>query len=198
MSANPPPIERRRKPDEIRAQALEVGRRLLVEQGVHALTLKAIGAEVGTSHANLIYHFGSAEDFQVMLKDRLVQELTDAVKAMVERYRSGECELAAIVDAVLSAYSAGGVGRLLAWLALTGKMGGAQGLTGSIAELVEVLEGVVPGDGAAERARDLVWVMTGMALLESLYGETLNAMLGGQEIGARDRTVALLERLTAR
>ena len=45
--------ERRRKPETVRRHALEVARRLLVAEGPGAVTLKAIGAELGTLYAAL-------------------------------------------------------------------------------------------------------------------------------------------------
>src|SRR5215467_12817137 len=98
------PIERRRKPDAVREEALATGCRLLAKGGPGAITLKAVGAEMGMSHANLIHHFGSAEAFQDQLKCRLVQELTQTATALVHRYRAGQIQIADIVDMVFAAY----------------------------------------------------------------------------------------------
>ncbi len=49
-------------PQESRAAALEAARRLLIERGPQAVTLKAVAAEIGKTHANLLHHFGSAAE----------------------------------------------------------------------------------------------------------------------------------------
>ena len=50
----------RLSPEESRAAALEAARRLLIEHGPQAVTLKAVAAAIGKTHANLLHHFGSA------------------------------------------------------------------------------------------------------------------------------------------
>jgi AcrR family transcriptional regulator len=57
----------RLKPEESRAAALEAARRLLIDHGPHAVTLKAVAAEIGKTHANLLHHFGSAAGLQAAL-----------------------------------------------------------------------------------------------------------------------------------
>ena len=53
-------VRERLSPGESRAAAIEAARRLLIESGPQAVTLKAVAAEVGKTHANLLHHFGSA------------------------------------------------------------------------------------------------------------------------------------------
>ncbi|MFM8542890.1 MAG: TetR family transcriptional regulator, partial [Chakrabartia sp.] len=54
-------IERRRlSPEESRASALEAASAILIEAGPQAVTLKAVAARMGRTHANLLHHFGSA------------------------------------------------------------------------------------------------------------------------------------------
>ena len=62
----------RLSPEESRATALEAARRLLIEQGPQAVTLKAVAAEIGRTHANLLHHFGSAAGLQAELARSLV------------------------------------------------------------------------------------------------------------------------------
>ena len=55
-------VRERLSPAESRSTALEAARRLLIEAGPQAVTLKAVAAAVGKTHANLLHHFGSAAD----------------------------------------------------------------------------------------------------------------------------------------
>jgi AcrR family transcriptional regulator len=54
--------------EESRSAALEAARRLLIEQGPQAVTLKAVAAEIGKTHANLLHHFGSAAHHRSSVK----------------------------------------------------------------------------------------------------------------------------------
>src|SRR6516164_5351283 len=188
-------IERRRKPDDVREEALAIGRRLLAHGGPGAITLKAIGAEMGMSHANLIHHFGSAEAFQDQLKSALVQELTENATALVHRYRAGQVRIADIVDTVFAAYSSGGIGTLVAWSAMTKTGREDHGLNQAILELVTVLEGGMDGPLASSRARAAVSLVTFLALGESLIGDSLAKTMGSDKNEMRDLTVWILEQL---
>ncbi|MEO5810438.1 MAG: TetR family transcriptional regulator, partial [Sphingomicrobium sp.] len=50
---------KRLSPDESRAAAVGAARALLRDEGVAAITLKAVAARIGRTHANLLHHFGS-------------------------------------------------------------------------------------------------------------------------------------------
>ena len=60
-------VRSRLSQQESRSAALEAARRLLLEQGPQAVTLKAVAAEIGRTHANLLHHFGSAAGLQAEL-----------------------------------------------------------------------------------------------------------------------------------
>lgn len=186
--------DRRRKPDAVRKEALAIGRRLLIEGGPAAITLKAIGAEMGMSHANLIHHFGSAEAFQTQLKNMMVEELTRTVTALVRHDQDGS-STAEIVDTVFSAYGPGGLGRLVAWSATTGPAGEAPGLDEALRELVAVLEPLVGGPDTAAHARARVLLVSILALGDSLIGQSLARCLGSDPQEMRQLTVWILGQL---
>ena len=195
MSTTSENRERRRKPEAVRSEALAVGQRLLIEGGPRAITLKAVGAELGMSHANLIHHFGSAEAFQAQLSDAMLLQLTRTVTDLVERHARGAANVPLIVDAVFEAYGPGGVGMLVAWAALTGETRVAEGLTREVDALVAVLEQLNPGPDAAARARDTVRLVTSLAFADSLIGGPMSVMLGQPPGEGRARAVRLLQRL---
>jgi AcrR family transcriptional regulator len=60
-------IRKRLSPEQSRDAAIEAARALLVESGPQAVTLKAVAARIGRTHANLLHHFGSAADLQKAL-----------------------------------------------------------------------------------------------------------------------------------
>ncbi len=183
----------RRKAGDVRRQALAVGRRLLVGGGPGALTLKAVGAELKMSHANLIHHFGSAEAFQHDLKTFMAEELTRTVTALIEAgHRDDVGEL---VDLVFNAYAGGGIGILMAWSALTHTPERTREPLEAVGELVAVLESQMEGPDKARRARAMICFVTGLALADSLIGTGLAQIAGGDRRTMRDLTVTLVNQL---
>ena len=64
---------KRLSPEESRLAALEAARGLLIETGPQSVTLKAVGARIGRTHANLLHHFGSAAGLQKALAGHLAR-----------------------------------------------------------------------------------------------------------------------------
>jgi TetR/AcrR family transcriptional regulator, repressor for neighboring sulfatase len=187
-------FDRRRKPEAVRKEALEVGRRLLIAGGPTAITLKAIGAEMAMSHANLIHHFGSAEAFQKELKTSMVEELTRNVTELI-RHGGVAPDNGKIVDTVFTAYGRGGIGTLVAWLALSKSSDDGHELEPAIAELLAVIESLAEGPGAAMRGRASVLLVSALALGNSLFGKPLAKCVGSDPQELRDLTVWILEQL---
>ncbi|WP_267352075.1 TetR family transcriptional regulator, partial [Sphingomonas sp. GM_Shp_2] len=75
---------RRLPPEESRAQALDAARALLIESGPQAITLKAVAARMGRTHANLLHHFGSAADLQRALAERMATDITRQIGVAVQ------------------------------------------------------------------------------------------------------------------
>ena len=195
MSTNVPvATERRRKPDAVRRDALEVGRRLLIAGGPGAITLKAVGAELGMSHANLIHHFGSAEAFQSRLKDLMVQDLTRRMTAIIAD-GAGAMAGSSIVDQVFDAYAEGGIGMLMAWSLVSGGPYDEAGMAATMRDLVAALEPLLGGADTTSRARQMVSLVTLLAFADSLIGAPLADAMGGERDAVRRLTSRLLDML---
>ena len=112
---------KRLSPQESRSAAIQAARRLLLADGPQAVTLKAVAAEVGRTHANLLHHFGSAAGLQGDLA-RAIAEFGHVKHQgrAVERARAGEAEARDIVDMTFDAFGREGAGALAAWMILTG------------------------------------------------------------------------------
>src|SRR5690349_24832832 len=115
-----PPPRRRRSADEARGEAILVARRLLMERGPYAVTLKAVADELGVSHTNILHHFGTAGELQSELMSTMVHDLAAALMVAVAHLRSDSGAPRALVDMVFDAFDRGGAGRLAAWIALSG------------------------------------------------------------------------------
>ena len=191
MSAPPPAPRRRRSPEEARAEALEAARRLLLEDGPEAVTLKAVAGEIGMSHANLLHHFGSAEGLQTTLMAQMVHDLSGAIRETVAQVRAGQALPRDIVVRVFDAFDSGGAGRLAAWLALLGDLDRLAPIRAAVDELVEALVREVPDDDDLRgRIREVVLFVTLMAFGDAVIGAQIREMLGldadaGRQIGYR-------------
>jgi len=169
-------------PAESRAAALEAARRLLIEQGPQAVTLKAVAAEIGKTHANLLHHFGSAAGLQAELVRTMAEQVTRAIADTVERARHGEADPREIVDRTFDAFGKEGAGALAAWMILSGNRDALNPILESIRALVNQLtvsheEHHVP--------ESTLWLVLA-ALGDSLLGGSIAEALGLPRDAARD------------
>jgi AcrR family transcriptional regulator len=127
---------RRLNPEESRSVALEAARRLLLTQGPQAVTLKAVAAEIGRTHANLLHHFGSAAGLQAELARSIAERVTGSIADAVERARSGQADAGAIAEMTFDAFGKEGAGALAAWMILSGNRD-------ALNPILEAIRGVV-------------------------------------------------------
>lgn len=183
-------IARRRwSPEESRAAALDAARALLVEEGPQAVTLKAVAARIGRTHANLLHHFGSAAGLQKALIVSMGAHVVGSLRGAVARSLAAE-DPAEVVDLVFDAFDRNGGGALASWMILTGNQDALDPLLTAIRDLVTELD--------AEQARDerpladetLHLVL--MALGDALLGAPLARALGLPRDRARELARAML------
>ncbi len=185
-------ISRRRlSPDESRAAALDAARALLLSDGPQAVTLKAVAARVGRTHANLLHHFGSAAGLQGALARSIADSVTVSIAEEVESARDGRSNPRAIVDRVFDAFGKEGAGPLAAWMILTGNRDALNPILDSIRDLVAQLTVGHEEHHVAETTLGLVLNALGNALL----GEAIADSLGLPEDSARSLAA---ERLLSR
>jgi AcrR family transcriptional regulator len=168
-------------PDESRAAALEAARDLLLEAGPQAVTLKAVAARIGRTHANLLHHFGSAAELQSALAGHISGQVTRQIGDAVERARSGEADTREIVDGTFDAFGKGGAGALAAWMILSGNRDALNPILDSIRKLVEQL---TVGHEEHHIAESTLWLVLA-ALGDSLLGPEIAEALGLPRDSAR-------------
>src|SRR4051794_6625928 len=127
---------KRLSPEASRSAALTAARRLLLAQGPQAVTLKAVAAEIGRTHANLLHHFGSAAGLQAELARSIAGRVTSTIGEAVERARAGETDAREIVDKTFDAFGREGAGALAAWMILTGNRDALDPVLEAIHDLV--------------------------------------------------------------
>ena len=150
----------RLSPEESRSAALAAARKLLLEQGPQAVTLKAVAAEIHRTHANL----------------------NDSIAEAVERARSGDADAREIVDQCFDAFGKEGAGALAAWMILTGNRDALNPILDSIRGLVAQLAVGHEEHHVAESTLSLVL----NALGDSLLGPPIAEALGLPRDAARD------------
>ena len=177
-------IERRRlTPDESRAVALEAARELLIAEGPQAVTLKAVAAQVGRTHANLLHHFGSALGLQKALAAMLAEGVCENIAATVIRARRGEADPRLIVDMTFDAFDQQGAGALATWMILSGNKDALDPILSAIHHLVDEL-GEDGHDDVSMHHDTLTLVL--MALGDALLGKPMADALGLPREAARD------------
>src|SRR6476620_7351639 len=112
--------ERKRlSPGESRSAAVAAARQLLRDEGVAAVTLKAVAAKVGRTHANLLHHFGSVAGLHRALAADIAATVSASISEAIGKRRRGEASERDVVDAMFDAFRAERVGELIGWIALT-------------------------------------------------------------------------------
>ena len=166
-------IRERLTPEMSRAGALEAARTLLIEQGPQAVTLKAVAARVGKSHANLLHHFGSAAGLQSALAALISNRVCAGIEKAVRRARAHEADPIEIVDRVFDAFGKEGAGALAAWMILSGNRDALNPVTEAIHQLVDHLRAGHEDRPVAETTLWIVLVAMGDAMLGAEMARSL-------------------------
>ena len=158
---------KRLSPEESRLAALEAARGLLIETGPQSVTLKAVGARIGRTHANLLHHFGSAAGLQKALAGHLAGTVCDTIIDAVRASRAGLGSPREVVDLAFDAFDKEGAGALASWMILTGN--------GAMA----VALGAFAAHGAAPmQVHEATLALVLMAMGDALIGTALSRSLG--------------------
>lgn len=185
---------KRLSPEESRNTALEAARALLIEAGPQAVTLKAVSARVGRTHANLLHHFGSASGLQKALAEHLARTVCETIIEAVRASRAGLGSAREVVDLAFDAFDREGAGALTSWMLLTGNEDALNPIITTIHELVDEIapeEATTHSDVKFVHKDTLSLVL--LALGDALIGAALAKSLGLPRDTARKRAAANLE-----
>ncbi len=167
-------VRERLSQEASRLAAIDAARHLLVEEGPQAVTLKAVAARIGKTHANLLHHFGSAAGLQAELARSIAEQVTASIGDAVVLARRGESDAREIVDRTFDAFGKGGAGALAAWMILSGNKDALNPILGAIRALVDQLSVEHEDHKVPESTLSLVLA----ALGDSLLGEPIAQALG--------------------
>jgi AcrR family transcriptional regulator len=179
--------------EESRAAALAAARQLLIEQGPQAVTLKAVAAAIGRTHANLLHHFGSAAGLQRELARSIADRVTASIAESVERARQHQADAREIVDKTFDAFGREGAGALAAWMILSGNRDALNPILDALRSLVRQLSVAHEQHYVPETTHWLVLEALGDALLGDAIAEALDLPRDQARENAARRLRKLLE-----
>jgi AcrR family transcriptional regulator len=185
---------KRLSPEESRTAALGAARALLIETGPQSVTLKAVAARIGRTHANLLHHFGSASGLQRDLAKHLAETVCETIKDAVRASRAGLGSPREVVDLAFDAFDKEGAGALASWMILTGN---EDALTPIVETIHALVDEIAPEEAATHadvlRVHEDTLALVLMAMGDALIGAALARSLGLPENAARDRAQRMLE-----
>jgi AcrR family transcriptional regulator len=174
-------IRTRLSKQDSQEHALAAAREILIEQGPQAVTLKAVAARIGRTHANVLHHFGSAHGLQKALASSLADRITTKIADAVQAVRRGDLDPRAIVELCFDAFSKEGAGPLASWMILSGDVDALSPILKAVHSLVDEL--TVPGYKSVANVT-LALVLT--ALGDALLGGPMAEELGLERDTARE------------
>lgn len=180
---------KRLSPEESRAAAVAAARALLREEGVAAVTLKAVGARIGRTHANLLHHFGSVAGLHRALAEDIAQKVSDSINEAIGRRRRGEASERDVVDAMFDAFAEQRAGELIGWIALTRQRE-------ALKPVADTIQSILEGFRDAGDTRPMDRVTLGLVLLaigDSLAGSEIAAATGLPRAAVREDAVGLIK-----
>ncbi|AOF96487.1 MULTISPECIES: TetR/AcrR family transcriptional regulator [unclassified Sphingobium] len=188
----------RLSPDESRLAALEAARILLIEAGPQAVTLKAVAAQIGRTHANLLHHFGSAAGLHKALAAYLGDTITATIGEAVDAARRGKVSPRTIVDMTFDAFDREGAGALASWMLALGNEDALDPVVEAIHRLVDKLTATALTPHLADLIRDNTLMLVLLALGDSQMGGPMAGALGlprekAREMATRSLTFALMQ-----
>ncbi len=181
-------------PEESRLAALNAARLLLIEAGPQAVTLKAVGAKIGRTHANLLHHFGSALELQKALAAHICARIASIIADSVHQFYRGQTveETARqITGLTFDAFDREGGARLATWMIQSGEEDALSPIVESITDLVtQLYTHETMSDGLSAVTLKLVL----LALGDAMIGAQLSSSLGLPRDMAREMGTAFLIR----
>jgi AcrR family transcriptional regulator len=182
---------RRLSSAESREAALDAARDLLIETGPQSVTLKAVAARIGRTHANLLHHFGSAAGLQEALAERMAATITAQIGAAALRARS-QGDPTEVVDLTFDAFGRQGAGALASWMILSGNHQLLDPVLDAIHRLVDELatDSGLADVPLAEETLHLVLIALGDALLGAAMAKALGLPRDRARALARQRLLS--------
>lgn len=190
---------KRLNPEESRLLALQAARQQLIEGGPQSVTLKAVAERIDRTHANLLHHFGSAQELQNALAVYLAEVVCESVAEAFRAARIGEGSPREVVNLAFDAFDAEGGGALVMWILSTGHEAALDPVMDLIRTLLDQLaKDYASESGDARALHKVALPIVLIALGDGLIGEMLADSLGNERGDSRSIAERMLIEALAR
>jgi AcrR family transcriptional regulator len=180
----------RRSPEASRDNILTAAEGLLTEKGPQALRLADVAAAAGVANATVLHHFGSIDEVEAALMERMIGQLVERILAEPHETASSESYVSGL-RTLFDAFETRGAARLAAWLELTDE---SQRLTTVKQAVSQVAASRVARSGLdQDAAEDLVLLSVVLAMGVGLFGRSLDDLLAKPPGRARELAMGLLQ-----
>ncbi|MDB4991754.1 MAG: Transcriptional regulator, TetR family protein [Myxococcaceae bacterium] len=125
-TARKAPARTRRTAEDARTAILDAAERRLVASGPKGIRLQDVAADVGISHPTVLHHFGSRERLVDEVLKRRVQVMIREVMLALAGGSDDLDSARALFERLYAALGPGGHARFAAFLALEGRVPGAE------------------------------------------------------------------------
>lgn len=159
--------------EEMRELALEASRTILIEEGPQAVTLMAVAKRINRTHANILHHFGSADELRRSMAEMMIGRIITEIGEVVLRQRQTEGDIRELVDMTFDAFEKQGMAALMSWMILSGDHDGLTPILDAVHNLVERL-----GEHRGAPLREITQMLVLTALGDGMIGGPISAALG--------------------
>ncbi|TDD59348.1 TetR/AcrR family transcriptional regulator [Kribbella antibiotica] len=97
----------RRAPEESRRAILQAAEELLIDGGLEAVSVRAVGKRIGMTDAGVAHHFGSRQDLLVALLRHGGRRIRDAVEQAVASWADGQADINDLIRTIARVYDQG-------------------------------------------------------------------------------------------
>lgn len=173
---------KRLSPEASKSAAIDAARTLLIDEGAQAVTLKAVAAKIGRTHANVLHHFGSAAGLQKALAASLATQVCETIETAINQARRGEGKPGQVVNLTFDAFERQGVGALCTWMITSGNL---EVLDPILEAILDLLNRINHGHEDRETNKDTLTLVL-MAMGDALLGAPMAKALGLPRETARE------------
>lgn len=184
----------RRTPEAARENILAAAEKILVFQGPQALKLADVAAAAGVSNGSVLHYFGSIQDVQTALMERMIGRLVETVFAAQVDPTDIIASRDQGVRALFDAFEDKGTARLAAWLVLTDETSRLTTVRKAVQDVVA--KRMAPAGVPPDIAESVVLISVVLAMGVGLFGDSLGALMDKPPGHARMLAEQLLHMLT--
>ncbi|GAA3995733.1 TetR/AcrR family transcriptional regulator [Sphingomonas humi] len=170
---------------------MSAARTLLQSEGAAAVTLQAVAARVGRTHANLLHHFGSAAGLQRALAEDIALTVSSSIEGVIKERRAGQATERDVIDAMFEAFRREGAGELIGWVALTRQREALEPVVATIERIIRTMRAL----GDPRPVDRMTLALTLLAIGDSLAGEEVARACGLDRGAIREVAAATIEGL---